>query len=102
MMNNTREAFQLLNLIKFINEYCVDLTQHEIDKCFSYIGECANNLTQWDIDLIPDREYDVLTLDFWVNGKRCRPITTEVDFDKIGENYDIDNLPYSVCNKGLN
>ena len=102
MMNHTTEALQLLNATKFFSKYCRDLTNSEQKELFDQIAACADFLDKWDLDLRIDREYSILTIQFLCHGYWLYPISTEVDFDEISKDFDLDNLSYSVCNQGLN
>lgn len=95
-----REYGQIVNLLKFINEFC-SFTSSGDSKILDMLGKFAKNPTAWDIELAIDREYDVLTFKCWTRDYGSVSICADVDFDEIAKDYDLDNLTYEVCNKGL-
>lgn len=102
MKNNATEAMQLANLIAFLGKYATPCSDCNTERYINAIQQCAHHLNQWDIDFSIDREYNVLTAKFWLENSGISNVTFDVDFEAIEKDYDLENLPYSVCNKGLN
>lgn len=102
MKNNVTEAMQLANLIAFFGKYATPYSDGNTERYLNAIQQCALNLNKWDIDLKIDREYDIIIAKFWIENIGIIKVTFDVDFEAIEKDYDLENLPYSVCNKGLN
>ena len=95
------EYGQITNILKFINQYC-EFTSFGDSQMLDMLGKFASAPKEWDINLIIAREYDILTFECWTRKYGSVSICADVDFDEIEREYDLDNLTYEVCNKGLN
>lgn len=101
MKQHANEALQLANLIAFIGQYCDTASHSDTVNYMFAVERCARALGQWDVDLVLDREYDMIIAEFWTIDTSVLKVAFDVDFTEIEREYDLDNLTYEVCNKGL-
>lgn len=101
MKQHANEALQLANLIAFIGQYCDTASHSDTVNYMFAVERCARSLDKWDVDLVLDREYDMIIAEFWTVDSSVLKVAFDVDFTEIEREYDLDNLTYEVCNKGL-
>lgn len=101
MKNYSTEAMQLTNLIAFLGKYGDTASHDDTVKYMIAVQQCAQNIGQWDVDMKLDLEYDMLIVEFLISPNSTIEVAFDVDFNEISSDYDLDHLPYEVCNKGL-